>query len=250
MGQGTATLNVRTRNMLLHRVAKPRRGGKMAGHERLIPCPRRPLGSDRTAAAAGTAQAQGWPSSCPGSRRAGGHHLRPAHGLSLAAASDGAGLRKRNDLLAATTGLAGSRRLAAAARDLAQLVSDEAAVNWSRASVDSLSVRAKRGARRPARTRSTAVSPAPSTTWSSTATASPWPFASRRPTLTTRPSCSRWSMPSLRSLALAGSPGVPGGVPPSCTQTRRTTLRSYAAHFAPAASRHVWRGEASTPLSD
>lgn len=108
---------------------------------------------------------------------------------------------------------------------------DEAAVNWSRASVDSLSVRAKRGARRPARTRSTAVSPAPSTTWSSTATASPWPFTSRRPTLTTRPSCSRSSMPSLRSLALAGSPGVPGGVPPSCMPTRPTTLRSYAAHL-------------------
>ena len=50
---------------------------------------------------------------------------------------------------------------------------DEAAIDWSRASVDSLSVRAKRGASRPDRTRSTAASPAPSTTWSSIATASP-----------------------------------------------------------------------------
>jgi transposase len=35
---------------------------------------------------------------------------------------------------------------------------DEAAIDWSRASVDSMSVRAKRGASRPGRTRSTAAS--------------------------------------------------------------------------------------------
>src|SRR5918998_867129 len=46
---------------------------------------------------------------------------------------------------------------------------DEAAIDWSRASVDSLSVRAKRGARRPGRTPRTAASPAPSTTSWSTA---------------------------------------------------------------------------------
>src|ERR671917_2729937 len=46
---------------------------------------------------------------------------------------------------------------------------DEATVDWSRASVDSLSVRAKRGARRPGRTPRTAASPAPSTTSWSTA---------------------------------------------------------------------------------
>ena len=50
---------------------------------------------------------------------------------------------------------------------------DEAAIDWSRASVDSLSVRAKRGARRPGRTRPTAASLAPSTTSSSTRGASP-----------------------------------------------------------------------------
>src|SRR5215208_8531879 len=38
---------------------------------------------------------------------------------------------------------------------------DEATIDMSRASVDSLSVRAKRGGSRPARTRSTAASPAP-----------------------------------------------------------------------------------------
>jgi transposase len=41
---------------------------------------------------------------------------------------------------------------------------DEAAIDWSRASLDSLSVRAKRGASRPAPARSTAASWAPSTT--------------------------------------------------------------------------------------
>src|SRR5215213_6675596 len=41
---------------------------------------------------------------------------------------------------------------------------DEASIDWSRASTDSLSVRAKRGASRPARTRLTGASPVPSTT--------------------------------------------------------------------------------------
>ncbi len=65
-----------------------------------------------------------------------------------------------------------------------------AAIDWSRASLDSLSVRAKRGARRPAPTPRTAARPAPSTSWSWIAAASPWPSASRPPTPTIRPSCS------------------------------------------------------------
>src|SRR5918912_218512 len=40
---------------------------------------------------------------------------------------------------------------------------EERAIDWSRASIDSLSVRAKRGASRPARTRSTAASEGAST---------------------------------------------------------------------------------------
>ncbi len=67
---------------------------------------------------------------------------------------------------------------------------DEAAIDWSRASLDSLSVRAKRGARRRGQTRRIGASPAPSTTWSSTAPASPWRCGFRRPTPTIRPSCS------------------------------------------------------------
>ncbi len=42
---------------------------------------------------------------------------------------------------------------------------DQAAIDWSRASLDSLSVRAKRGASRQARTPPTAASAAPNTTW-------------------------------------------------------------------------------------
>jgi transposase len=67
---------------------------------------------------------------------------------------------------------------------------DEAAIDWSRASVDSLSVRAKRGASKQGRTPSTVASQAPSTTWWWTAPAFPWPSASRAPTPTIRPSCS------------------------------------------------------------
>jgi len=66
---------------------------------------------------------------------------------------------------------------------------DEAAIDWSRASVDSLSVRAKKGESRQAETRPTVASPVPSTTWWWIATASRWPSGSRPPTPTTRPSC-------------------------------------------------------------
>src|SRR3954466_14433267 len=56
---------------------------------------------------------------------------------------------------------------------------DEASIAWSRASVDSLSVRAKRGASRPDPTRSTAVRQDRSTTSSPIATASRSPSISR-----------------------------------------------------------------------
>ncbi|CAO3376378.1 Mobile element protein [Azospirillum argentinense] len=49
------------------------------------------------------------------------------------------------------------------------------AINWERAAVDSAAVPAKRGARRPGRTRRTAANRAPSATSSSMPTASPWP---------------------------------------------------------------------------
>src|SRR5215210_1153200 len=54
---------------------------------------------------------------------------------------------------------------------------DQAAVDWSRASLDSISVRAKRGASRRGRTRSTGGRLAPSTIWRWIATAFRWRFA-------------------------------------------------------------------------
>ena len=62
---------------------------------------------------------------------------------------------------------------------------DEAALDWSRASVDSLSVRAKRGASKPGQIRMTEASRAPKITLSSIAMAFRWPFASHPPTPTT-----------------------------------------------------------------
>jgi transposase len=67
---------------------------------------------------------------------------------------------------------------------------DEAAVDWSRASLVSVSVRAKRGARKPVRTRRIAARPAPNTTSWWIGTASRSPSACRPPTPTTRLSCS------------------------------------------------------------
>jgi transposase len=66
---------------------------------------------------------------------------------------------------------------------------DQAAVDWSRASLDSISVRAKRGAKTRGRTPPTAARRGLSTTSWSTAPVSPWPSGSQRPIVTTRPSC-------------------------------------------------------------
>ena len=63
---------------------------------------------------------------------------------------------------------------AALHRALLDRLGDAAQLDWSRASLDSASVRAKGGARRPARTRPIAPSRARSTTWSSTEGASRW----------------------------------------------------------------------------
>ena len=66
---------------------------------------------------------------------------------------------------------------------------DQAVIDWSRASLDSISVRAKRGANKRGQIRSIGASPAPSTTWSWTGMASHWPCGSPRPTPTIRPRC-------------------------------------------------------------
>jgi transposase len=112
---------------------------------------------------------------------------------------------------------------------------DEAAIDWSRASVDSLSVRAKRGASRSVPTRLTEARPAPNTTWSSTATASPWPSTSPPLTPTTRRCSFPWSTRSPRSSAL-GETGeaaqAPGQAP------RRQGVRLLGLAPCPASPRH------------
>ena len=101
---------------------------------------------------------------------------------------------------------------------------DEATIDWSRASVDSLSVRAKRGARRPARTRLIAASQGPSTTSSSTEAAFRWQSASPRLTHMTRPNWFHSLTPSHPSSDLAGDPDVLGSGRPNSMPTRPTIL--------------------------
>jgi transposase len=76
-------------------------------------------------------------------------------------------------------------------RTLLDWLGDADRIDWSRASLDSASVPAKRGALRPGRIRRIAANRARSAIWWSTAPASRWRCASRRRTRTTRPSSSR-----------------------------------------------------------
>src|SRR5687768_16856004 len=100
---------------------------------------------------------------------------------------------------------------------------DEAAIDWSRASLDSLSVRAKRGASRPVRILRTGASLARSTTSWWIGRASRWPSVSRRPTPTMRRNCSRWLMPFHPSPALEDDRAVLASARPSCMPTRPST---------------------------
>ncbi|MEA2527709.1 MAG: hypothetical protein QOF73_4936 [Thermomicrobiales bacterium] len=126
---------------------------------------------------------------------------------------------------------------------------DEAAIDWSRASLDSLSIRAKKGANTPAAIPRTAASRGRNIIWSSTATASPWPSVSRPPTPTIPPSCSPWSTPSRPSSARADDRADRGSVRPSCTRIRRTTRPRSAARCVPEASPRASPGAGSTPVN-
>ena len=126
---------------------------------------------------------------------------------------------------------------------------DAATVDWSRASVDSLSVRAKRGVSRRVRTRSIAARPVPNTTWSSIATVFHWQSASQPPTPTIPRSCCRSSTPFLPSLAHEGSRAVLASARPSCTAIKPTTPRPCAVLSDLAASCRVSLAAASTRAS-
>ena len=122
---------------------------------------------------------------------------------------------------------------------------DAAAVDWSRASVDAVSVRANRGASRPGRTRSTEGSLAPSIISWWTATGFRSPFAYQRPTGMTPPSCSQSSMPSRRSLVRGGNRDGHASARASSTPTRPTTPHRCAAPCVLAASPRAALGVAS-----
>jgi transposase len=127
---------------------------------------------------------------------------------------------------------------------------DEAAIDWSRASVDSLSVRAKRGASKPAPTQPTVVSPAPNITSWSIGTVSRSRCASQPPTPTIPPNSFRSSMPSRPSSAHEGNQDDRASVRPSSTPTRRTTPHPCVVPSELVASRHGLLAAASTLASD
>jgi hypothetical protein len=203
----------------------------------------------RPTAAEGAAQAQGRSTARPRLGCPWRYRLRPAHRMPLAAAAEGARLRQRLDLLATAPRLAGGRRLGEAARAAAGLAGRRGGHRLEPRQRRQPERPGQKGARRPGRTRPTAASPAPSTTSSSTRGASPSPSASRRPTPTTRPSCSPWSTRSRRSSGRGDGRGGPGSARPSCTPTRRTMLRPCAVRCGLAASPRGSRGGGSTRAS-
>ena len=234
---------------LLRPCCKTAAGGMMAGHERLIPCPRRPVGSHRASAAEGAAEAEGRSPADPGPRRPRRHRLRPADGLSRG------GCCRRN-LAAAAARPAGDdsvtgRKPASGQRlheTLLNWLGDEAAIDWSRASVDSLERPRQKGGDQTGpnpvdrgklgskyhlvvdRTRHSAGGP-----------------ASRRPTPTTPRNCSRSSMPSRRSSARVASRADRASVRPNSTPTRPTIPRIYGVRCALGASPLGSRAAGSTP---
>jgi hypothetical protein len=170
--------------------------------------------------------------------------------MPMATVAQRAGVWQRHHLLAALARLAEGRGLAAITRDAPEWLGDKAAVDWTRASADSLSVRAKRGASRQDRTRSTAASAAPSTTWWLIGTASRWPCGSRPPTRTTPPSSSRLSTRFHPSSGHGESRGDLASALQSCTPTKPTILRTSAVPCASEASPRASPGVGSTPPND
>ena len=86
----------------------------------------------------------------------------------------GAGLRQRDDLLAAAAGLAEGGGLASVAQTLLERLEAAEQIDWSRASLDTDSVAAKKGAKKPGPIRPIGASPAPSATSWWTGAGSRW----------------------------------------------------------------------------
>jgi transposase len=127
---------------------------------------------------------------------------------------------------------------------------NEAAIDWSRASADTLSIRANRGASGPDRTPSTAANSAPSTTSWWIGMASRSRSASQQPMLTMPLSCSHSSMPSHPLSAHAGRRVARGSVQPSCTPTKPTTPPTCDVLCVPEGSPRASRAAGSIRASD
>jgi transposase len=118
-------------------------------------------------------------------------------------------------------------------RELLQRLADAGKLDWSRASLDSASVPAKRGARRSGRIPRIAANRVRSAIWSSIVVASRSRSCSRRPMCTIRGSWRRHWMPFRRFTSRSGGVDDLVAVQSSCMRTKGTTIR---AADAPAAS--------------
>lgn len=126
---------------------------------------------------------------------------------------------------------------------------DQAVIDWSRARLDRLSVRAKRKANRPRRTRRTEANAAPSTTSWWTAMGFRSRSAFPPPTRTTQRNCSPSSTPSRPSSGRAVNRAGRGSVPPSGTAIRRTIRLRCAVPCERAASPPAWLAAVSSRAS-
>ena len=122
------------------------------------------MGGHRAPVATRAAQAPRQPTSGAGPSSPDRHPVRAAIGPALGDAASGDGLRLAHDLLAAPAGMANAGVWDRLYRVLLDRLGQANAMDWSRASLDSASVPAKRGARRPARTRRTEAGRARSVT--------------------------------------------------------------------------------------
>ena len=151
-----------------------------------------------------------------------------------------------HDVLATAVGLAARWRGARLHHVLLQRLADAGKIDWSRASLDSASVPAKRGAeRQPALIRLTAASLAPSVILSLTAAVSRSPSSSRQPTSMIRSGWRRPLMPSSRSASHRRAVGDLVAAPSNSMLTRATRdtkSRGLSSAGDCATHRPTWRG--------
>jgi transposase len=134
-------------------------------------------------------------------------------------------------------------------KTLLNWLGDEAAIDWSRASLDSLSVRAKKGVNKPDRIPPTEGSPVPSITSWWIVPVFHWQCVFQQLTPTTRLSSFHWLMPFHPSSALKGDRVGLGSAQRNSTLTRPTIRRPCEAPFGLVASLHGLLAVGSTLAS-